>query len=250
MKQELIRTTRRVGTSAGVILPIKLLGAVVKISVIEEPINPLLDSIKILKKHKLSSEILAIGLTGSHARIENEIGSDVDILIITEKTTKTIEEGKYSLTLISEKELKKSLEKNPIYYLPMIYEAIPLINPPLLEKYKKHPIKKETLNEFIGDTQKTISNAKKMIEIDEKLNNKNTGDSIAYSLILRFRSLYSLQKMLLKKKISKKDFKKIVNPTLYNIYLDVKKGKMKNRTPIKEAKETIKQIEKLLKKYG
>ena len=250
MEQEIIKVTRRVGTSSGVILPIKLLGATVKVTVLEEPINPLLDSIKILEKHNLSSEVLAMGLVGSYAREENEIGSDVDILVITRDTNSTIGEGKYSLTLVSKMSLEKSLEQNPVYFLPMIQEAIALINGSLFDKYKAYEIKKDNLRRLVIETKEAISKAKKMIKLDKALDHKNTGDSVGYSLVLRFRSLYIMDKIIRCQKATKREFLRMVDHSLYERYLAVKKGGLASRTPIDKAEELIKQIEKDLKDYG
>lgn len=247
MEQELIRVARRVGTSSGVILPIKLLGATVKVSVLEEPINPLLDSLRILEKHKLSSDVLSIGLIGSYARGENDVGSDVDILVISEGVNMTIEKGKYSIVVVSRNELKKSLKSNLIYYFPMIREAVPLMNEHLLNDFKKYKVDNGSLKMFVRDTKRALLRAKRMIKLDEKIGNKNTGDSVAYSLILRLRSLYLLKKINENKKATKREFLKFVSPVMYERYKAVKDGKMSNRTPIVEAVKMIEDIEKWLK---
>jgi predicted nucleotidyltransferase len=246
MKQKLIRVARRVGTSSGVILPIGLLGATVQVSVLQEPVSPLLDSLKILEKHKLSSDVLSIGLIGSHARGENNVDSDVDILIISESVNMTIEEGKYSVVIVSKNELEKSLKSNSIYYFPMIREAIPLMNEHLLNYFKKYEVG-SSWRTFTKDTMGALSKAKKMIELDEKLGNKNTGDSVAYSLVLRLRSLYLLKMIGEKKKATNREFSKLVSSVMYERYKAVKSGKMLNKTPIVEAVKMIKNIEKWLK---
>ena len=135
--EPIVKIAREVGTSAGVLLPRSLLGAKVKVTVIEEAPNPLMDSLKILEENGLNSSVLGIYLTGSYARKEATLESDVDILVITGNITKNISEGRYSLTLVSLKDLEKGLEDNSISYYPMIFEAEVLINGALIEKYKK-----------------------------------------------------------------------------------------------------------------
>jgi len=250
MKYELIKTTREVGTSAGVILPRKLLGATVKITVLEEAPNPLLDSLKILENHKLAQEILGMYLVGSYARGENKLHSDIDVLVVTQNTTKTINEGRYSLTLVSMKDLEQSLKDNLIYYLPMIKEAKTLLNNNLIETFKDLKIGEKHIRRILMETQKAIVKIRKMIELDSKLGNCNTGDSVSYSLILRLKSLYIVGK--LKKGIlwSNKEFERLVSSKIYERYLYVKnENKVLSKTPLKEAQQMLKLLEEEVKKW-
>lgn len=247
MKQELVRVARKVGTSAGVILPIGLLGATVKVSVLEEPVNPLMDSLRILEKHKLSSDVLSIGLTGSYARQDNGIGSDVDILVISKESNVVIEEGKYSIIVISKDQLIKEISEDVIYYS-MVQEAIGLINGHLLDEMKKIELSKDALKGFVRDSGKFILKAWKMIKIDRKLGNNNTGDSVAYSLVLRIRSLMILNGISEGKKFRNRSFVREVGEVMYGRYKFVKDGKIGNKTPIVEAVRLIGLLEDRLER--
>jgi len=85
---ELIKTTIRVGNSAGVLLPKKYLNSQVKI--ILEPLNIEKDVIDILMKENLLTDVMGVYLTGSYAREEQNIESDIDILVITSNINKKI----------------------------------------------------------------------------------------------------------------------------------------------------------------
>ena len=78
---ELIKTTVKVGNSAGVLLPKKYLNSQVKI--ILEPLNIEKDVIEILMDEKILDKIMGIYIIGSYAREEQTIESDIDILVIT-----------------------------------------------------------------------------------------------------------------------------------------------------------------------
>ena len=250
MKQELIKIAREVGTSAGVLLPRKLLGATIKITVLEEAPNPLIDSLGILERCNVTDDVLGVYLVGSYSRGDNGLGSDVDVLVITQGTTKIINEGKYNLTLISKEDLEKSLKENFIYYYPMIVEAKTLLNKGLIEDYKKILIEKKDFNSFLTDTQEMIKKIKEMIDSDVRLKNKNTGDSVSYSLVLRLRTLYIFDKLKKGKLWLNKEFMGLINKKIYERYVYVKNGgHVSNKTPIKEATEMLSILEKEVKKW-
>ena len=246
MKQELVRVARKVGTSAGVILPIKLLGATVKISVLEEPVNPLMDCMKILGRHKLASDVLSVVLVGSYARGENEVGSDVDILVISKNSNMIIEEGKYSVVVVSRDRLEGEIGRD-VAYCSMVYEGVALVNGHLLDELKKVGVADGVLKRFVRETRVALGKARKMIGIDEKLGNRNTGDSVAYSLVLRIRSLMILEKIREGGKFRKRELIKVVGDDMYERYRAVKNGKMGNGTSIVEAKALIEKIEGMMK---
>ncbi|MBU3923782.1 MAG: nucleotidyltransferase domain-containing protein [Nanoarchaeota archaeon] len=233
MKQEYFRVARRVGTSAGVILPVKLLGATVKINIVEEPVNPLIDSLKIVEKNELAGEVLGIVLAGSYARGDYEVGSDVDILVISSKKNLMINEGRYSILVMSLDVLKKRLVSDVIVYS-MIVEGECILNKSLLDELKGICNKKSVLKNYVIATLGVLKKLEKMIDLDEKLGNKLMGDSVGYSLVLRIRGL-----LYLNEKYNKKKLKKIVGDNIYERYLLVKSGKMGNGVEIEKAKELI-----------
>jgi len=245
MKQEIVRVARKVGTSAGIILPIKLLGATVKVSVLEEPVNPLVDSMRILERHKLSSDVLSVVLVGSYARGENEVGSDVDVLIVSGESNVVIEEGRYSIVVVSRDRLEREIGRD-VVYCSMVYEGVALVNGRLLDELKKVGIADEVLKKFVRETRVALRKAKKMIRIDKKLGNKKTGDSVAYSLVLRMRSLMILEKIRNGGKFRKRELVRVVGGGMYERYMVVKGGKRGSGTSILEAENLIEKIEGMM----
>ena len=107
MKTELIKQTFKLGNSAGVILPKEWENKKVRVQLIEESINK--DIFEILEKKNLLNDVIGIYLTGSYAREEQTINSDIDVLVITNNTNKSLKEGLYELILISKEKFYKNI---------------------------------------------------------------------------------------------------------------------------------------------
>ncbi|MEK6914782.1 MAG: DUF2080 family transposase-associated protein [Nanoarchaeota archaeon] len=248
----IIKKTREVGTSAGVLLPREWLNKQVIVQLII-PDTKIIKKrvIDILVEKDLLQEVIGIYQTGSIARNESDEYSDIDILIVTENYSGTINEENYSIILIPKKELEKSLEKNPIYYLPMIKEAKTIINPELIAKYKKYKLTKKGVLSYIKSSMVAIKRSNHLISLDEELGDKNTSDAVAYSLVLRIRGAYILESIINNKMWNKKELIKIINnKKIYQGYLARKEKKKNNRNyiPIDEAKVLIKLLENMLQK--
>lgn len=255
---EIIKNTIKVGNSAGVLLPKKWLNSRVK--VILEPLNIEKDILDILSEEGLLENTLGIYLVGSYARREESIESDVDILAITDNINKKIKKGKYEIMCISEKEIKTQLEKNILPLLAMLKEAKPIINKNLIRRYANSRFNKENLKFHIETTKSAMKVVEKDIEIAKELKEKNTSDQIAYSLILRLRTLYLIRCIRKNKIWKKKEFLELIKRisgslNAYEGYLRSKNcEKTKNKLPIEEAEklmnyinDDIEKLEKWLK---
>ncbi len=218
----LIKQTRKVGTSAGVILPISWMNKEVSVTLLN-PSNKkiLLDINEILFEKGLNTETKGIYLFGSYARNDFEYDSDIDILVITENTNKLIREGNYEIILISERNFAKNLAKN-LNLLSMLTEVKPLFNSGLIEKYKKVTLKKENLKVFLPEIEKILDIDYDSIKECEE-NNLKIPDGIVYSIVLRLRELYILKCLINKKPYRKTEFKQITGET-YQAYLRIKKN--------------------------
>tara|TARA_Y100000034_G_C6838793_1_gene379285 strand:- start:410 stop:1186 length:777 start_codon:yes stop_codon:yes gene_type:complete len=248
----IIKQTREVGTSAGVLLPREWLNK----QVVVQLINPDSKTIRkkvlnILIEEDLLQEVKGIYQIGSIARKEADEHSDIDILVITKETSRIIDEENYNLTLVTEEKIKKSLKENPIYYLPMIIEAKTIINSNLIEEYKKYKLTKKGVLTYVKSTRNSIKKGKEIIELDKKLKNKKTGDSVAYSLVLRIRGAYILDSIIKSKLWNKRKLMKIINnERVYNRYQAVREDKNSNRNhvTIDDAEELIKILEGMIKR--
>jgi predicted nucleotidyltransferase len=234
---ELIRPIVRVGNSAGVILPKEWLNGKAKVELIAKPLDIKKDVFDILEKY--FQEIEGIYLVGSYSRNEETEKSDVDVLVITNKTNMNIIRGKYNLILITGENIKKTLKNNIFPLLPMIKEAKPYLNGNLLDEYKKTKLTYNNLKWHI-ETTKTILNVnKEQINIDG--GSGKISDSVSYSLILRLRQEYILDCLINNKLWSNKEFLNLIKDisgslSAYEGYLRIKNNlSSKKELPAEEA---------------
>jgi|ETNmetMinimDraft_2_1059921.scaffolds.fasta_scaffold07926_5 predicted nucleotidyltransferase len=252
METQLIKPIVKIGNSAGVVLPKSWQGSKARIELIEESIEDITQkTLQILTKNNLLPITLGIYLIGSHARNEQTPDSDIDLLVITTNKNHRIVEGKYELTLIPKEQLKEQLKTNALPLLPWIIEAKPILNNNLLEEYKKTKLTYKNLKWHIETTKSAMSMNKAAIDLDKELEQKNTGDSTAYSLILRLRGIYIIN-CLIKNKLWKtqeliQQVKKISGSIIaYERYLHIKndKGKSKDILPLSQAERLMEYIKK------
>lgn len=246
----LTRLTRRaykVGNSAGVVVPKEWLNGFVEVKLVEPPLK--IDSyniLKILQQENIdTSEILGIAVTGSYARGEYSLSSDVDILVITDNLNKKISAGRYEIIIISEKTLEYQLDNMGFPILPMLVECKPIINKKLFEKYKKNRLSKKALKWLIDTTKSSIKISKEQLSILKELGDEKVSDNFSYSLILRLRTIYMIEKLMKHDSGHKKDFLGLIKKvsgslTAYSGYVRVKNNKkIKKELPIEEAENLI-----------
>ncbi len=255
---KLTRKAYRVGNSAGVVVPKEWLNGFVEVKLIELPLRTNSGYIlEILEKAGIdTSEILGIAIIGSYARNEQDKESDIDILVITNNLNKKIRAGRYEIIIISEKILEKQLNDIGFPILPMILEAVPIINKNLFVEYKKNTLSKKALKWLVDTTNSSMKISKEQISILKEFKERDLSDNISYSLILRLRTLYMINSLLKGWVWSKKDFLNLINDIAgslisYEGYLRVKNNKkIKKELKIKEAErltEYIMEKTKMLK---
>jgi len=248
---ELIKNTVRVGNSAGVLLPRKWLNTQVKI--VLQPLNIEKEVLEILIEKNLLKETSGVYLTGSYARKEQDIESDIDILVITNNTNKNIKKDKYEFVCISREEIKKQLKENIFPIISMIKEAKTIINKDLIKEYTDTPLTKKNLEGYIKTTKSRIKSLKKDIELYKKANKKYMSDNVSYILILRLRSLYIIESIKRNKSWTKKGFLKLIRNITgslesYESYLRSKHNeKSRKEVPIKEVEKLTDYLDKKIK---
>ena len=248
---ELIKTAVRVGNSAGVLLPKKWLGSEVKIML--EPLNIHKDVLEILMRENVLPDVLGAYIVGSYAREEESIKSDIDILIVTYNTNKQIKKERYEIICMSKKELERQLTENCLPLLPMLKEAKIIINPLLIKSYTDTILNEKNLKWHIETTKSAMKFVEKDIEIAKEINGK-VGDSSAYSLVLRLRTLYIINCIRKKEMWKKKEFLRLIKKVsgsvnAYERYLLVKdKDSLDYKLPAGEAEKLMDYINKELEK--
>ncbi|MBM3234528.1 nucleotidyltransferase domain-containing protein [Candidatus Pacearchaeota archaeon] len=238
-----IKKAVKAGNSSAVILPRAWLNQEVRIELIKKTPEIILhDVLNITKKYIPPEEIIGIYLAGSYARNEETEESDIDILIITKDTDKEmIKEGIYSILIVSEALLMQKLKNNLFPIGQMIKEAIPLLNSAYL-KFINIKITKKNVKWYIDTTQEKIDLVEEFIKKAEKKNKKYLEDRIAYTLILRIRTLYIIEKLAKNKDYSSKEFTKLIknkSKNAYSSYLAIKNNSKKTKGIILKDAEIL-----------
>jgi len=247
MKLELIREVSHWGNSGGVLLPKEWMGKQVQVILVDRSEEIRKEVLDILDKYL--SDVLGIYLVGSYARNEQKRGSDIDVLVISGKSNREIESGKYNISIVDINSIKKVLMKRPLSILPRLREAKVLLNSTLLNELNETKIDKKSLKEYISETKSMLEINKALLFTEKDL---AISSEIIYSLVLRLRGLYLTKSLLMGKVGSKKEFIRLTSKTigkeadaLYEIYLSVKNNV---KTKKKLSKETVNKIVGLLEK--
>ena len=253
MENKLIRPIVKIGNSSGVVLPKTWLNQKACVELIVRTSSDIfMEIIKILQKEIESNDLIGIYLVGSYARHEENQASDIDILAITSNTNKSIKKGLYEILLISKENIKKELVKNIFPLLPMLKEAEPLLNKELLKEFSNIKLTKKNIEWHIETTNYSIKENESLIKLTKELKEKNVGDSIAYSLILRLRGIYIIDCLKKDKPWSNKELieliKKISGSDLaYERYLHTKNNateKSSSLLPIEKAEKLLNYVKK------
>jgi len=231
--ETIIKQTRRLGTSSGVVLPVSWLGQTVSVTLTTP--NYLTDTLKFLEKEEIR-DIKAIYLCGSYANNENDLNSDIDILVLTDKTHKKIEREKYEIICYPKKDLEKSKKEN-ILIKQMIEEGKVLIG-------ENIPVKISSKEEkfFNNETKKIIKDLNSLLKSID-LSYLGTQNLIIYSTILRIRTF-----LYLNKNYSKNNLIKIVGKENYSIYRKIKsKKEITKKVKVEELKRLIWELKNMQK---
>ena len=250
-----IKKAVKAGNSSAVILPRAWLNQEVRIELVEKtPELILIDVLNIAKTHIPLKEIIGIYLTGSYARHEEDKNSDIDILIITKDIDKkVIQEGIYSILIVSERLLKQKLEKDLFPIGQMIRESKALLNSNYLNSIKIK-VTKNNIKWYLKTTEQKRILIKQALE---KIKVSKADNRIIYTLVLRIRTIYIIQKLIKNQEYSKREFQKLIekvsgSKSAYNSYLSVKSDLAEVNKTSKEEAENLynylkKQLEELKK---
>ncbi len=248
---ELIKNVSGWGNSAGVLLPKEWKGKEVKIILIDRSSEIKKEVFDMLSDYL--EDILGIYLTGSYARGEQEVGSDTDIIAISNKTKKEIVSGKYHVSIATLNGIKNTIKAHPELILPRLNEAKTILNESLLEELKKNKLGKKSFKNFVEDTKRVIRINKGFLELDKEKSEYVISKRTVYSAVLRLRGFLLIKSLLEKKKYSKKLFEKLLLETLnedefervYSVYKSIRDDE---KTKEKVRIETVEKLLEFLKK--
>jgi len=250
-----IKKAIKAGNSSAVILPRAWLNKEVRIELIKKTPKIILhDALDILNKHIDSASIIGIYLVGSYARGEEDKESDVDLLVITDSIDKEmINEGIYNILMVSNKLLHQKLEQDLFPIGQMIKEALPLLNSDYLRPIKIK-VTKKNIKWYLNTTEEKLGIIKKVIDKTISKNKKGISDEIAYTLVLRIKTLEIIKGLIQNKIYSKRELIALVkrisgNDNAYLDYLAVKDNSdKKGKISIEETERLYEYLKKDLYK--
>ncbi len=250
----IVKKAVKAGNSSAVILPRAWLNKEVRIELIEKtPEIILADTLEIIKKYLRPEKIIGIYLVGSYARGEQDENSDIDVLVITDNIDKEmIKEGIYNILIVSYQLLSQKLEQNLFPVGQMIKEAKPLLNSNYLKSIKIK-VTNKNVKWYLDTTEEKIKLIKEVTNKSKEKKKAHLDDAVAYTLILRIRTLYIIEKLIKNELYSKKKFleiiKKLSGLNAYEAYENVKNNsKQKNKVSIEEVEKLNNYLENQLTK--
>lgn len=198
---QVTKIVQEIGNGGHIYLPKEMIGQKVVITLTTKTIKEIEEQVLGILRPYLK-DIEGIYLYGSYARGESTPESDIDILVVTTKKVKLPQRiNEYGLVIATEEEIKKTIQNNAVLILPILKEAMPILNQKLIEKYKTSKLTKKNTRWYIETTQSSLSINK--TSIDE--NDDKIIPGIVYSLIMRLRGLYLIEALIHNKKYSNKD---------------------------------------------
>lgn len=247
----------KAGNSSAIVLPKSWLNKEVRVELVKKSDEEILrDIIDIANKFVEIDKIIGIYLVGSYAREEETNSSDIDIMVVTKDIDKSmINEGIYSILIVSQELVNQKLENDLFPIGQMIREAKPLINSWYLENIDVR-VTGKNVKWYLDTTQEKLDIIGKAILKADKKGINSLSDGVAYTLVLRIRTLEIIRKLILNEKYSNKDFinriSKITgNSNAYERYIAVKKGlKDENGISLEETKKLYDYLNSEYKKVG
>lgn len=251
-REQILRKVTEVGNGAHIFVPKEWIND--EVFIVRVPKKDIKEEIIKLVYPNLE-KVIAIFLYGSYARNEQTEESDIDAIIIAKEKFEIQKKEKFEIILLAEDKIETAIQINPVLLYSILHEAKPLLNSAYLEKLQKIKIKPLYFKDFIEDTERLIKINKEMLELD-KLSGKKSSNSTIYSLILRLRGIFIINKILKKEGYSNKNFRLWLSKILaidyekiykvYRIVRDNKEGK--DEILIEDAESLLDLLDKETKK--
>ena len=203
-----IKKTVKAGNSSAVVLPKAWLNKEVRVELVEKSNEVILNETFEILRGKISlDKIIGVYLAGSYARGEETRESDIDVLVITDGVdVNMINQGSYNIFVVSSMFLKYKLENDILPIGAMIKEAKPLLNSAYLRGIYM-VVTKKNVKWYLNTTKEKLRLIRKALD---KLKNKQVPAEVVYTLVLRIRTLYIIERLIENEPYLKKDFIKLI----------------------------------------
>lgn len=198
----ILKTVKKYGNSGGVYVPSSWIGGKVRVDLVDEPANPRKD---VLERVSLE-HVISVILYGSYTRKEMEIGSDIDILLVTDEDIKISIppeiNKRYDIQVKSLRALRNALIHDPVFYKAIKDDAVAIINHKILDDMRKETPPVSKIGERLKLIESSLSITKKIIEVDY-----TQAADLVYPIIMRFREVLILKYLLADIKYSTRSFR-------------------------------------------
>lgn len=202
MQEQLIRQVRGIGNGAHVLAPKEWIGD--RVFVVRAPRKSVKERILEVLEDYLEY-VEGIYLYGSHARGEAREDSDVDLFVVTNRKLKISVNG-FEIICLERERVKDAVKIVPVLIGSILLEAKTIVNQGLLDEFRrKIKFSEKDFRDYLEETRRMIDVNKEILDLDGE--GKIKGGEIAYSLVLRLRSLYLIRAILKGKKYSSDKFK-------------------------------------------
>lgn len=256
---EHVTEVRKWGNSGGILLPREWLGKQVRIVLIDRTLEIRKEVLTILEPYL--EDVIGVYLVGSYARGDQREESDIDILVISKETRKSIKSGKYEIEIMPMKDVLALMQHYPMMIYPKFVDARPILNKGLLNEFRSIKLAPNSMQRYLNDCRKIMRIDKGLIEKDKSAGDILRSVSVVYSSILRLRALYMMKQIakrgiystdafeawaIVGLGISHKDWS-----ALYEIYKAVRDNRrVRTKVPIVTAEKLITLLEKEVMAYG
>lgn len=193
------------GNGSIVYTPKKWVGKTAIVILEEKPIDAREETMVALKP--FFPKIEAAFLFGSFARNEERSDSDIDVLVIAQEPLPLKKTGRFDFLVKTKKELEEELQKDHSLFLHQaLAEAKPILNEALLKEMQKLKTAPD-FRTFFDETLGAFQNVQKLLNADKKKGNEfSTSPASVYSLVLRLKTIFLIQRWRQKKPFSNKGF--------------------------------------------
>lgn len=179
----LVKQAVAIGNGAAVYVPREYVG--------KEVVVTLPEGITEIKSRVLTAliecmpNIVGVYVYGSFARNEQELDSDVDILVVTKEKDRRIKEvlSGMDARVVPLNAAMKAIREYPVLIVPILREAVALLNPVLLEELKSKTLNIARLRWSLEEAKRTV----RIIETFMGLDKAEVSATHLYSLLMRAR---------------------------------------------------------------
>lgn len=206
VREQVVKTVVRSGNGGAVWVPKDWLGEEVVVTLPERPRLGFKERIiRVLEPHL--KDVVAVAVYGSYARKEQERGSDVDVLVVTNTAGLKLREKGMDVFSLPLDRLRVAIEKYPAMYYQIVQEAVPMINAPVFDELKSVKISNVSFKPYFVETKEHLKSSRELLELDKVDGEFVKSYSVLYSAMLRLRTLFIVRCILANKTFSNRRFK-------------------------------------------